>query len=168
MAYDNVTATITALLSLSGTKNATFGDNVVIPFNQKPSTAYAFGSGAKQISTFYRAARTLAGSANEDLDLAGGLTDDNGATITFTEVKALYIENTSAIDTLTVGAAASNALASLFGATTHTLKIPPKTKLLLWSEDATGYAVVAGTGDLLRITNGSGGSTIYNILIAGN
>ena len=168
MAYDTLTATITALLNVTGTKNATFGDNIAIPFNQKPSTAYTFGNGAKQLQTFYRAARTLSDGANEDLDLAGGLTDDAGATITFTEVKVLYIENTSATETLTVGAAASNALASLFGATTHTLKIPPKTKLLLWSEDATGYAVVASTGDLLRVTNSGGGSTTYNILVAGD
>ena len=165
---DNLTATITALMSLTGTKNATFGDNVNAAFNQKPSTAYTLGNGAKQLNTFYRAARTFAAGANEDLDLAGGLTDDYGATITFTEVKVLYIENTSATETLSIGGAAANALASLFANVNDILKLPPKTKLLLWSEDATGYAVVAGTGDLLRVTNSGGAGTTYNILIAGD
>lgn len=168
MAYDNLVATVTALLTFAATKNATYGDNVSIAFNQRPSTAFTFGAAAKQISTFYRAARTLAASTNEDLDLAGGLTDDDGATITLTELKVLYIENTSAVDTLSVGGAASNALAALFGNVNDILKIPPKGRLLLWTEDATGYAVVATTGDLLRIANSGGGSTTYNILLAGN
>ena len=165
---NNLVATITALMNFQGTLNRTFGDAVAATFNQKPSTTFAFGTGANQINTFYRAARTLAPSANEDLDLSGVLTDDYGAVITFTEVKALFIQNTSAVDTLTVGAAASNALSTLFGATTHTLKIPPASWILICSSDATGYGVTAGTADLLRIANGAGGSTTYNILIAGN
>lgn len=168
MAYDNLTGAITALLSLAATKNATFGDNISIPFNQKPSTAYTFGNGAKQMQTFYRAARTLAPSTNDDLDLSGVLLDDNGATILFTEVKVLYIENTSATETLTIGNAAANAVSTMYGATSHTEKILPKTKKLIWTEDATGYGITAGTADILRIANSGGGSTTYNILIGGN
>jgi hypothetical protein len=165
---DNLTATITALLNLQGTLNRSFGDAVPAPFNYRPSTSYTLGTGAKQLSTFYRAARTLAASANEDLDLSGVLADDLGTTIAFTKVKILFIENTSAVDTLSIGGAASNQWLAPFGSATDKFKIPPKSRLPLWSDDATGWAVVAGTGDLLRVANGAGGSTTYNILIAGS
>lgn len=165
---DNLTGTITALLNLQGTLNRTFGDAVPDNINYRPSTSYTLGTGAKQLSTFYRAARTLAASANEDLDLSGVLLDDLGTTITFTKVKILFIENTSAVDTLSVGGAASNQWAAPFADVSDKIKIPPKSKLLMWSEDATGWAVVAGTGDLLRVANSGGGSTTYNILIGGS
>lgn len=168
MALDNLTATITALLNLQGTKNATLGDSIPDNINYRPSTSYTLGTGAKQLSAFYRAARTLAASATEDLDLSGVLADDLGTTIAFTKVKILFIENTSAVDTLSVGGAASNQWAAPFADVSDKIKIPPKSWQLWCSADATGWAVVAGTGDLLRVANSAGGSTTYNILIGGS
>jgi hypothetical protein len=130
---DNLTATITALLNLQGTLNRSFGDAVPDNINYRPSTSYTLGTGAKQLSTFYRAARTLAASANEDLDLSGVLADDLGTTIAFTKVKILFIENTSAVDTLSVGGAASNQWAAPFADVSDKLKIPPKSWYLFCS-----------------------------------
>lgn len=49
----------------------------------------------------------LAASASENLDLAGGLTDDFGATLTFTAIKEIIIHASSAnTNNVLVGGAA--------------------------------------------------------------
>ena len=67
-----------------------------------------------------------------------------------------------------VGGAASNQFVTPFGAGAHTLTVRPGGMLLMVANDATGYAVTAGTGDLLRIANSSSGSAVtYDIVLLG-
>ncbi|MFF9844617.1 hypothetical protein [Streptomyces sp. NPDC013740] len=114
--------------------------------------------------------RTLAASATEDLDLAGVLLDAFGAALTFVRIKGLFISAAAAnTNNVVVGAAASNAWATLLNATgTITLRPGASFAAMSGSADATGMAVTAGTGDLLKVANsGAGTSVTYDIVIVG-
>lgn len=129
---------------------------------------YSFdhGVGAEQVDQIFDDVRTLAASASENIDLNGDAAnkDANGDTLALVRVKYLYIENLSATQTLTVGGAASN---PWVGAFSGTFTIPPLGSEEKTAPDATGWPVVAGTGDLLKIANNAGGSADYRIIIGG-
>ena len=131
-----------------------------------PNYTFSDGTGANQIKQVFSDTRTLAASANEDLDLAGGLTNALGSAITFTRIRGLLIRAAAGnTNNVVVGGAASNQFATPFGAGTHTLSIRPGGLLLLVANDATGYPVTAGTGDLLRIANSSSGSSVTYYIV---
>lgn len=129
------------------------------------------GTAAGQANRIFHDTRTLAASANEDLDLAAVLTDAFGASLTFARIKGLIVAASAAnSNNVIVGGAASNQFASWLGAGTHTLTVRPGGVLCLMTgaADATGYAVTAGTGDLLRIANSGAGSTVtYDVILVG-
>lgn len=131
----------------------------------------ANGTAAGQADRVFHDTRTLAASANEDLDLAGVLTDPLGATLTFAKVKGIIVAAASAnTNNVVVGGAATNAFVGPFGAAAHTIAVRPGGVLALvcGSADATGYAVTAGTGDLLRVANsGAGSSVTYDVIVIG-
>ncbi|NUS82969.1 MAG: hypothetical protein HOY75_09485 [Streptomyces sp.] len=128
------------------------------------------GTGAGKADRIWSDRRTLAASATEDLDLAGVLLDAYGTAITFARIKGLVIAAASGnTNNVVVGAAASNPWATLLGAT-HTLTVRPGAFFAVGTgiADATGYAVTAGTGDLLKVANSAGGTPVtYDIHIIG-
>ena len=113
----------------------------------------------------YTATRTLSASSSEELDLAGALADAFGATITATEVVALVVEAAAGnTNNVVIGGAASNAFLGPFGAAAHTLAIKPGQYIAL--TDVQGWAVTAGTGDLLKVANSSSGTPVtYTITV---
>ena len=134
-----------------------------------PNWVFTDGTGANQAKKVVEDTRTLAASATENLDLAGGLTDAFGAAVTFTKVKALIIVaapgNTN--DVL-VGGAASNGFISPFGDATDVVKVKPGGAIALIAPDASGYAVTAATGDLLKVANSAGGTSVdYTVIVVG-
>lgn len=140
-----------------------------IPAGLSRAVTLASGTGAGKADKAYTARRTLAASATEDLDLDGVLTDAFGATITFAKIKGLFIAAAAAnTNGVVVGAASSNAWASLLN-TTGTITLRPGTALALVAGAAdTGYAVTASTGDVLKVANSAGGSPVtYDICIVG-
>ena len=110
--------------------------------------------------------RTLSASASENLDLAGVLADAFGGSIVAAEIVAIYI-NAAAGNTnsIVVGGAASNPFLGPLGATgTYTIK--PGERYIATSQS--GWAVTAGTGDLLKILNGGAGTSVsYDIVLIG-
>lgn len=136
------------------------------------AVSLADGVLAGQANRIFSDSRVLAASATEDLDLAGtALVDVFGAPLTFARVKALVVAalpgNTNNV---VVGGAASNAWATWVGAAAHTITLRPGAviALLAGEADLTAYAVTATTGDLLRVGNGAGGSSVgYEIAIVG-
>ena len=127
----------------------------------------ATGKGLDQADRMWHDSRQLI-ETSEDLDLAGGVTDGLGETITFAKVKCIAIFNkaTSVGFNLTVGGAAANQLINWVGDASDKIVIGPGGCLVLWNPSAAGYAVTAGTGDLLKID--SGGNTVdYEIIIIG-
>ena len=124
------------------------------------------GTGTGQANLIFRDQRTLADGANESLDLAGVLTDPFGTVLTFAKVKIILIENLSTTQTLTVGGATSNQFINWVGTATDSIKIPPGGFFAI-SAPAAGYAVTAGTGDLLKVANSAGAACTYNVVILG-
>lgn len=127
------------------------------------------GTAAGFADKLYVAERTLAASATENLDLAGGITDAlTGAVMTMVKVRALIIEAVDAnTNNVIVGAASSNVFQGWFGATTYTLSLAPGDRMCLTSKTA-GKTVTASTGDQLKIANSSSGTSVtYRIWILG-
>lgn len=131
-------------------------------------TALTDGTGPNQANRRFVSQRTLAASANEQLDLAGALTDAFGATINMTAIKAILIVAAAGnTNDIIVGNAATNGFVGPFGAATHTAAVRPGGELLFVAP-ATGWPVTPGTGDQLRIANGGAGTPVtYDIVIIG-
>jgi hypothetical protein len=142
---------------------ATFAPNYAATFG------LTNGTGANQINQMFTDTRTLAASGTENIDLAGGLTDPFGATITFTKIKALIIKAAAGnTNDVVVGGHASAAVSSFFGDATDKVKVKPGGLMVLAAPDANGYAVTAATADLLTIANSAAGTGVtYDIIILG-
>lgn len=127
------------------------------------------GTGADQATQAFSDERTLSASSNEDLDLAGVLTDVFGASITFTAIKAiLLVADAGNGDNIELGGAATNALVNWVGDASDKVVIPPGGMFLITAPDATGFPVTAGTADLLRVANADGAASgTYKIVIIG-
>lgn len=143
--------------------------------NLTAGTPFDNGVGAGQVDKIFSDTRTLSASATENLDLAGSLVDAFGATITFARVKALLIRAaTGNTNNVVVGAnVAANAWGTLFGptgASGGTVTVRPGAFIAVGcgAADATGWAVTAGTGDLLVVTNSAGGTSVtYDVVVIG-
>ena len=122
------------------------------------------GTGNNQVNKYWEGSGTIAASGNADLDLVGGLTDQNGNLITFTAVKVIAIVNTSAL--IATKLICGNTATTLF-ATTFLWPIS-KGGVFIWADLASGEPVVTTTGDLLRITNADAvNAATYEAFIAG-
>lgn len=123
------------------------------------TVSYAFGTGAGKADQMWHDQRTLAASGTEDLDLAGALTNSFGGTVTFAKIKAIIILNSSDEQgtptdaSLAVGGAAANQFINWVANSSDIVNIPAGGFLALCCDDANGFVVTAGTGDLLKILN---------------
>ena len=138
-------------------------------FQSGKAIAYANGTGAGQADKVFVDTRTIAISGTDDLDLAGVLVDGLGVVITFVKIKAIILTaadlNTNDV---VLGAAAATQFVGPFGANTHTVRARPGGLIALACKDATGWAVAAGSTDLLRVANGGAGTSVdYTICIIG-
>ncbi|MEU2111826.1 hypothetical protein [Streptomyces sp. NPDC019507] len=141
-----------------------------VPLTVRHAVSLASGTGVGKADRIFHDRRTLAASATEDLDLAGVLLDSFGAAITFARIKGLIIKAAAAnTNNVVVGAAAANPWTALLGAT-GTLIVRPGTAVAVAAGEAdpTGYAVTAGTADMLKVANsGAGTSVTYDVVLIG-
>jgi hypothetical protein len=134
------------------------------------AVALADGTGVGQANRIFADTRTLAASATEDLDLSGALLDGLGGPAAFARVKAIVVhadeDNTNNV---LVGRATSNGLVTMLGATAAVILRPGAFfAVVCGDEDAAGYAVTAGTGDLLTVANSGAGTAVsYDIVVIG-
>ena len=137
-------------------------------FNESFAQAFAQGVAANQANQMWTDARSIGSSANDDLDLAGGLTSAFGNAITFTSIKAIIVKAAAAnANNLIMGGESTNPFETMFGLADSTLIIQPGGILALTAPGATGYAVTAGTGDILRFTNAGSGTINYEVIFIG-
>lgn len=129
---------------------------------------WATGTGANQADKVFSDQRTVNASANEDLDLAGVLTDALNQSLTFAKVKAIYVKaSASNANNVQVTRPASNGVPWLLAAGDG-IALRPGATFIWISPDATGVSVTAGTGDLINVANSGGGtSVVYDIIIIG-
>jgi hypothetical protein len=129
---------------------------------------FSSGTGAGKIDKVWSDKRTIAASSSEELDLAGGLTDVYGGTVTLATVKMLAIVASSAnTNDVVVGAASENAWDALLG-DSGTLTLKPGQFFVTGLPSAAGMGVTASTADLLKVANSSSGSSVtYDIFLYG-
>lgn len=133
------------------------------------STTFANGTAANQANQMWTDTRTISASSDDDLDLAGVLTNAFGTTLTFTSIKAIVVKASSAnTNDLIIGGSATNPFETFLGGTNPSVLVVPGGSFAIVNPEATGYAVTAGTGDILRFTNAAGGTTVeYDVIIVG-
>lgn len=145
-------------------------DNVVAvaPLDLLTTINLANGTGANAANQVWSDTRTLAASGSENLDLAGALTDAFGATITFTKIKAILIKAAPGnTNNVVIGAEATNPWVGLLNST-GTITLRPGAGFMAWAPDSTGMAVVASTGDLIKVVNSAGTTGVdYTIVVIG-
>jgi hypothetical protein len=141
------------------------------PLSYRNRVSLTSGTGAGQADLLFSDTRTVNASSNDDLDLAGGLTNAFGASLTFARVKGLIVAaSASNTNNVLVGGDATNTFLTWVVAEADAVILRPGACLALFAgpADATGYAVTGATGDLLRISNsGAGTSVTYDIVIIG-
>lgn len=139
---------------------------VSAPLQRSSVTTFTSGTGSGAANMIFTDDRSLSSGASENLDLAGGLTDPFGTTITFATVKALIVECAAAntVD-ITIGNAASNGFTGPFGGATHTAACRPGGTVVFVAPQ-TGWTVTASTGDLLKVLAGAAAVT-YKVTIIG-
>jgi len=142
--------------------------SATFPLQLDLTALLANGTGSGQASQVFTDTRSLAGSATEDLDLAGSLTNAFGTTLTFTKIKAIIVRAAAAnnaANAVQVARTSSNGV-PLFLAASDGLALGPGGIFLFY--DPAGVTVTAGTGDKLTITNSAGTNTVsYDIVIIG-
>jgi hypothetical protein len=138
------------------------------PLTYRNTWSLTDGAGANQAQQIFCDTRTLAASANEDIDLAGVLTNAFGTTLTFTKVKAIIIKAADAnTNSVVVSRPASNGV-PIFDNASDSITLPPDGCLALVIPSAAGKTVTASTGDLLNIANSAGSTSVtYDIIIIG-
>lgn len=138
------------------------------PLSYSYRKALTNGTGANQASIVWSDHRQIAASSNDDIDLAGVLTDPFGATITFARIKTILVKAADTnVNNVVVGGASSTFTTWVTG-TSPAVLVRPGGCLLLSASDATSYAVTATSADLLRISNSGAGSTVdYDIVLIG-
>lgn len=130
---------------------------------------FANGTDVNQANELWTDNRTLTASSAENIDLAGVLVSPLGTSLAFTTIKAIIIyANAANTNQVLVGGAGSNTFINWVADATDIIKLHPGGFICLTAPDATGYAVTASTGDLLKIANGSSGTSVnYDIIIIG-
>jgi hypothetical protein len=142
--------------------------NGYVPLDLTKILQWQTGTGLDQADKVFHDTRTLAASATEDLDMAGVLIDGFGQTVTFARIKAVVVIAASGnTNNVNVTRPASNGMA-IFLAAGDGVAVRPNGVFAIAAPDATGYAVTAGTGDLLTFTNSAGSTSVtYTIIIIG-
>lgn len=134
------------------------------------ATEFTNGTGDFQCTDVYSATITLAGGAHQNFDLAGSLTDALNNVASFATIKGLLVVadpgNNAA--NVVVGGAAANAWFGCFNDATDKAVVQPG-GTFFWLAPKGGGVVTPGTGDILLVTNSSGGTTAtFTIFIFGN
>jgi len=133
----------------------------------------ANGTGADQADVLWHDERTVAATSNDDLDLTNLSSPLFGSTVTFSlvTVKAILITNTETAPPAVLRVGGAGAVAGAFGAPfagdqDAVVEVPLDSGLLL-SNKSSGWAVVNGSSDLLRIANPGAAAITYRIAILG-
>lgn len=142
-------------MSLAALISKTLGDGTIVSSNYKR----AFAEIPTDANLLFVNGYTIATSANQSLDLAGGVTDAFGATLTFAKVYGILVVNLATVTgrKITVGGD-TNSL-PFCGAAADFVTVGPKGAFQL-VDALDGITVTAGTGDILKISNSAGGQDI--------
>lgn len=144
----------------SGSKSAKITKALLLPFLD--------GTGLGQANKIYADDISVVQSVNTDIDLSGTLVDQFGVALLFTAIKGLLVVAGSANPgNLTVGNV-TNGITSPFGAATHSQLVTPGGWYGNFTPSVAGYAITAGTVDLLRIASAATvGTYTFSVYVLG-
>ena len=162
-----VSLTIEPRISGSVTKTPTLGSVITFQLPSGTKKIFTNGAGANQISAAYAETRILAGSASENLDLSGALTDPLWNAVVLTKLKFLYVENHADSSGNIIVGAGTAGIVGPFIAATNALTIAPGGNVEIANPSAGGYTVTATTADILKVENSGAGTSTYDIIIGG-
>lgn len=137
----------------------------------KYEETFASGNGANEIEQIFRDTRvvTLA-TGTDDIDLSGALLDMFGDALAFLTIRELVIVNLSTVagEDLLIGAAGSNPVISLFNGDASA-QVPCRAGgAQVWCDPLVGFAVAAGSADVLRVQHdGAAGDINFDIIVKG-
>lgn len=117
-----------------------------------------------KLDVMFTDTRTLAGSANEDIDLAGALADAFGATVTMAELVLLFVKARSGANTINLSRPASNGV-PIFLAAGDGVAIQQGEYHLFVSQK--GVPITPGTADKINVANTAAGNISYDIIVLG-
>jgi len=131
--------------------------------------AFTDGAGAGQANVLFSDTRTLAASANEDLDLSGSLLGLLGNTAAFARVKGIIIVAAAAnTNNVVVQRPASNGAPFVDAEEKLFPDVRPGGVAMWLDPGATGVALTASSADLINIANSSSGTSVtYDIYVIG-
>jgi hypothetical protein len=135
------------------------------------AVSYTDGTVANQFDQLYMAERTVADGANDDIDLAGVLTDAFGNTLTGAELVEITIINKQFDGTvnttdLTIDGTVTNGFKGFLNAAGIVGPIGPGGHFSIGCPDAGGLGTItASTEDIIRVTNSAGAANTYQIAI---
>ena len=140
------------------------------------SSSLADGTGANQANQVYQDSVSAIADAETSYDLAGSLTDEFGGTITFTIIKGILLKNTSVTASVLqigggTGCDGTNAFDTWITSTaangSEGVLVRPGGCFFLWAPGATGYAVTAGSIDILVVKEKSTLAALFELTIVG-
>lgn len=146
---------------------------------KRKALSFANGTGSNQINNMFEDRRTVAFSANDDLDLYGVLVNAFGSTLNFTKIKGIEIFNLGPTSTAAVGytptegenlgldSSVSASVTSLFDASITSKLLIPSGGSFKLTAPLGGLTVTLTTADILRIKNRGTVSIDYDIIIYG-
>ncbi|MDM7915706.1 MAG: hypothetical protein QUU85_10650 [Candidatus Eisenbacteria bacterium] len=142
--------------------------NAAAPVLLERSLTWTNGVGANQANVVWTAERTLAASATEDLDFAGGgLTDAFGAAVAPAKIRAVIV-SASAGDTNSVVLGGDANSVPFLSAAATTVSIQPGGVFVFTAPAVAGVPVTAGTGDIIQVANSGAGTPVtYSIIVLG-
>lgn len=165
-----LTATLRASVDITQTGPNDYADKLTATVAKTLSLTN--GTTANKADLIFVDQRTVNSASNDDIDLAGSLSDAFGSTITFAEIVAILVINgpisgSANTTDLTIGNA-TNAFEGFLSSSATVGPIKPGGVFFLFAGDAAGLgSVTGGSTDELRIANSSGASATYQICIIG-
>jgi hypothetical protein len=150
------------------TETLTFGDAAAVQVQANGDVSFSFANGttAGAQDLHWENTYTLAAGASQTITLSA-LTDGLTRTVALARVKrlAVLISAKTGNDYLTVGNATTNPWLAIQGGTAPTFIV--RRYELKIADDATGFVVVAGSSDQLKLTNSGAASMTISVKISG-
>lgn len=142
-------------------------------FSENETQTFTHGTGNNQVNQIFTDVRTISASSTESLDLYGGLTNALNTTLNFTKIKVIEIAASSANTNNVLIGGSSAGLAGMFvlggdAVIDDVQMVVPPGGVYLITAPAAGFTVTNTTGDILKISNSSSGTSVtYTIKIYG-
>ena len=135
---------------------------VTSTLDQDYTQLFSSGTGLNQANALYQTSGTLAASATTTYDLNGSLTDDFGASVTCTKLRAIVVKAATAnTNNVLVGGGATTITAlTTTGALDKGIVVRPGGTFFMTFPDATGAALTAGSSDVLQVANSAGSTSV--------